>query len=140
MQGLELLVMVLLARNRQPPPTVTAGVPHAELAAELLTLPSGLLAKVCEAIVRLKVRLGGCLCMRACVWAAWAMQEGPTRSRRVHSASHSRVRGSTHLRGFVAPLQSAGSTASRTARCRFPMWSEPAAIRRVRARCVVARG
>ena len=49
---------VLLARNRQPPPTVAAGVPHAELAAELLTLPSGLLAKVCEAIVKLKVRLG----------------------------------------------------------------------------------
>ncbi len=55
---MELLVTVLLARNRQPPPTVTAGVPHAELAAELLTLPSGLLAKVCEAIVKLKVRLG----------------------------------------------------------------------------------
>ena len=48
---------VLLARNRQPPP-VAAGVPHAELAAELLTLPSGLLAMVCEAIVKLKVRLG----------------------------------------------------------------------------------
>ena len=50
---------VLLARNRQPPPTVAARVPHAEFAAELLTLPSGLLAKVCEAIVKLKVRLGG---------------------------------------------------------------------------------
>ena len=49
---------VLLARNRQPPPTVAAGAPHAELAAELVTLPSGLLAMVCEAIVRLKVRLG----------------------------------------------------------------------------------
>ncbi len=57
MQALELLVTVLLARNRQPPPTVAAGVP-AELAAQLLTLPSGLLAMVCEAIVRLKVRLG----------------------------------------------------------------------------------
>ena len=57
-QGLELLVTVLLARNRQPPPTVAAGVPHAEFAAELLTLPSGLLAMVCEAIVKLKVRLG----------------------------------------------------------------------------------
>ncbi len=55
---------VLLARNRQPPPTVTAGVPHSELAAELLTLPSGLLAKVCEAIVKLKVRLGAaCACV-----------------------------------------------------------------------------
>ncbi len=49
---------VLLARSRQPPPTVAAGVPHAELAAELLSLPSGLLAMVCEAIVKLKVRLG----------------------------------------------------------------------------------
>ncbi len=55
MQGLELLATVLLARNRQQPPTVAAGAPHAELAAELLTLPSGLLAKVCEAIVKLKV-------------------------------------------------------------------------------------
>jgi hypothetical protein len=64
-QGLELLVTVLLARNRQPPPTAAAGVPHAELAAELITLPSGLLAMVCEAIVELKVRLGGRLCVRA---------------------------------------------------------------------------
>ena len=45
---------VLLARNRRPP-TVAAGGPHAELAAELLSLPSGLLAMVCEAIVKLKV-------------------------------------------------------------------------------------
>ena len=66
MQGLELLVTVLLARNRQPPPTVAAGVPHTELAAELLSLPSGLLAMVCEAIAKLKVRPGGC---RACVCA-----------------------------------------------------------------------
>ncbi len=58
LQGLELLVTVLLARNRQPPPMVAAGVPHAELAAELITLPSGLLAMVCEAIGKLKVRLG----------------------------------------------------------------------------------
>ena len=64
LQGLELLVTVLLARNRQPPPTVAAGVPHAELAAELVSLPSGLLAMVCEAIVKLKVRLGAA---RACV-------------------------------------------------------------------------
>jgi hypothetical protein len=64
-QGLELLVTVLLARSRQPPPTVAAGVPHAQLAAELVSLPSGLLAKVCEAIVKLKVRRGGCVCMRA---------------------------------------------------------------------------
>ncbi len=60
---------VLLARNRQPPPTVAAGAPHAELAAELVSLPSGLLAMVCAAIVKLKVRRGaGCACVgvRAC--------------------------------------------------------------------------
>ena len=69
MQGLELLVTVLLARSRQPPPTVAAGVPHAELAAELITLPSGLLAMVCAAIGKLKVRLGAacaCVGVRAC--------------------------------------------------------------------------
>ena len=59
-----MLVTVLLARNRQPPPTVAAGVSHAELAAELISLPSGLLAMVCAAIVKLKVRLGGCWCVR----------------------------------------------------------------------------
>ena len=53
---------VLLARNRPPPPTVAAGGPHAELAAELISLPSGLLAMVCEAIVKLKARLkAGCV-------------------------------------------------------------------------------
>ncbi len=97
LQGLELLDTVLLARNRQPPPTVAAGVPHAELAAELISLPSGLLAMVCEAIVKLKVRLGGCV--RACAFAAWAVGEGPTRSRRMHNACQSRVRGSTHVEG-----------------------------------------
>ncbi len=56
---------VLLARNRQPPLTVAAGVRHTELAAELVSLPSGLLAMVCAAIVKLKVRLGGCVCVRA---------------------------------------------------------------------------
>ena len=75
MQGLELLVTVLLARSRQPPPTVAAGVPHAELAAELVSLPSGLLAMVCEAIVKLKVRLGAAG-VRARVRAAWAVGEG----------------------------------------------------------------
>ena len=40
LQGLELLVAVLLARNRQPPPAVAAGVPHAEFAAGLVSLPS----------------------------------------------------------------------------------------------------
>ena len=61
MQGLELLVTVLLARNRPAPPTVAAGVRHAEFAAELVSLPSGLLAMVCEAIVRLKVRTFACM-------------------------------------------------------------------------------
>ena len=58
LQGLGLLGTVLLARNRQPVPTLAAGEPHAELAAELVSLPSGLLAMVCAAIVKLKVRLG----------------------------------------------------------------------------------
>ena len=43
--ALDLMITVLLARYREP--TVAS-----ELAAELLTLPSGLLAIVCEAIVR----------------------------------------------------------------------------------------
>ena len=62
---------VLLARNRQPPPTVAAaGALHAELAAELITLPSGLLAMVCEAIVKLRVRLGAAFGVRGgCVYA-----------------------------------------------------------------------
>ncbi len=76
-QGLELLVTVLLARNRQPPPPVAAGVPHAKLAAELVTLPSGLLAMVCEAMVRLKVRLGACLRAFACVRAFRLHGRGP---------------------------------------------------------------
>jgi hypothetical protein len=74
LQGLELLATVLLARNRQAQPTVAAGVP-----AELVSLPSGLLAMVFEAIVKLKVRLRfACLraCVRACVLAARAMGEG----------------------------------------------------------------
>ncbi len=71
---------VLLARNRQPHPTVAAGGPHAQLAAELITLPSGLLAMVCEAIVKLKVRL-----VAACVRLGCLVEgRGPTRSRRVH--------------------------------------------------------
>ncbi len=61
-QGLGLLVTVLLSRNRPPPTTVAAGVPHANFAAELISLPSGLLAMVCEVIVTLKVRLRvGCM-------------------------------------------------------------------------------
>ncbi len=66
LQALELLVTVLLARNRQLPPTVAAGVPQAAFSAELISLPSGLLAMVCEAIVKLKVRRGAaCACTRA---------------------------------------------------------------------------
>jgi hypothetical protein len=65
LQGLELLVTVLLARNRPPPPPAAAGVPRAALAVELITLPSGLLAMVCEAIVKFKVRLVAA--GRACV-------------------------------------------------------------------------
>ena len=71
-QGLELLVTVLLARNRQPP-AVAAGGPHAEFAAELISLPSGLLAMVCEAIVKRKVRLGAAC---PCGSAAWTIGEG----------------------------------------------------------------
>ncbi len=83
-QGLELLATVLLARNRQPLPTVAAGVPHAELAAELITLPSGLLAMVCEAIVALKVRLGDALVCAGRLHGRWERaEEVPARARRL---------------------------------------------------------
>jgi hypothetical protein len=87
-----LLVTVLLARNRQPPPTVAAGVPHAEFAAELISLPSGLLAMVCEAIVKLKVLLGPAavrarVCVRACTlhgpWETRRADEVPKRAQRL---------------------------------------------------------
>ena len=55
LQGLKLLVTALLARERRQPAAVAPGAPHAEFAAELKTLPSGLLAMVCDAIVRLQV-------------------------------------------------------------------------------------
>ena len=55
LQGLKLLVTTLLARERPPPAPVAPGAPHAEFAAQLKTLPSGLLAMVCDAIVRLQV-------------------------------------------------------------------------------------
>ena len=58
---------VLLSRNRPPPTTVAAGVPHANFAAELISLPSGLLAMVCEAIMTLKVRLRQ-RCWHARLW------------------------------------------------------------------------
>jgi hypothetical protein len=81
-QGLELLVTVLLARSRQPPPTVAAGVPHADFAGEVVSLPSGLLAMVCEAIVKLTVRLGAaCVRVRVGCTSDW---RGPKMSRRVH--------------------------------------------------------
>ncbi len=84
LQGLELLATVLLARNRQPPPAVAAGMPHAELAAELVSLPSGLLAMVCEAILKLKVRRGvACACVRfGCVGHRRGADEVPTRAQR----------------------------------------------------------
>ena len=75
---------VLLARNRQPHPTAAAGVPHAELAAELLSLPSGLLAMVCEAIVKLKVRLGAAAARVGCLVDGRGPTVSLTRSRRVH--------------------------------------------------------
>ena len=97
-QGLELLVTVLLARNRQPPPTVAAGVPHAELAAELASLPSGLLAMVCEAIVKLKVRLGAAG-VRVRVGCA-GDERGPKRSRRVQQSGVGAVLASL---GMIGP-------------------------------------
>ncbi len=75
---------VLLARNRQPHPTAAAGVPHADLAAELLTLPSGLLVMVCEAIVKLKVRLGAAAARVGCLVDGRGPTVSLTRSRRVH--------------------------------------------------------
>ena len=47
--GRDVMVTVLLARNRLRP---TRSTVVAALAAELLTLPSGLLAMVCDAIER----------------------------------------------------------------------------------------
>jgi hypothetical protein len=102
LQGLELLVTVLLARSRQPPPAVAAGVSHTELAAELVTLPSGLLAKVCEAIVKLKARLAApCACTRfGCVGHRRGADEVPTRAqRRPESGTGQHVRCSTHVEG-----------------------------------------
>jgi hypothetical protein len=123
LQGLELLVTVLLTRDRPPLPTVAAGVPRAELAAELLSLPSGLLAMVCEAIVKLKVRLGGCracvhACVRACVRAcvhAFRLRGPSERGRRGPGAceAHGRVLRAV-LSSRVGPadgVRSAGSTA-----------------------------
>jgi hypothetical protein len=113
LQGLELLVTVLLARNRRPPPTVAAGGPHAELAAELISLPSGLLAMVCAAIVKLKVRRGaGCACVGVRVCTV------PVRIRGVVRWSALR------LLVLLVQLQYYSSTAAaRNMLCRVPMWS-----------------
>ena len=112
LQGIELLATVLLARNRQPPPAVAAGMPHAELAAELISLPSGLLAMVCEAIVKLKVRHGvACACVRfGCVGHRRGADEVRTRAQRQSQSGT----GQYSPRGLVPPWRSAGSTASRT--------------------------
>jgi hypothetical protein len=67
----ELRVTVLLARNRQPPPPIAAVGPHAELAAGVVSLPSGLLAMVCEAIVKLRVRLGDALVCAGRLHGRW---------------------------------------------------------------------
>ncbi len=88
---------VLLARNRQPPPPVAAGVPHAELAAELVSLPSGLLAMVCEAIVKLKVILGAA-CVRGCV-----------RAFRLHGGVPTRAQRLSELWGQGSPVEVAGA-------------------------------
>jgi hypothetical protein len=137
LQGLELLVTVLLARNRQPPPTVAAGGPHAELAAELLSLPSGLMAMVCGAIVKLKVRRGvACACVRL-GGVGHARGADEVRARALRRPESGSGWGSTHLRGLVPP---SGRTKSSTVLCRFPMWPLPAPIRSVRALCVVVRG
>ncbi len=136
LQGLELLVTVLLARNRQPPPTVAAGVPLADLAAELITLPSGLLAMVCEAIVKLTVRLAAAGARVGCMGDG----RGPTRSRRMHGACPS-IGSRARLSGSSACMRSAGSTPSSTGvvLCRFAMWPEPAGTPSIRALCVVVR-
>ncbi len=96
LQGLELLVTVLLARNRPPPSTVAADAPHANLAAELVTLPSGLLAMVCEAIMKLKVRLEAAgVLARACrLHGRWEGAE--------HGACHSMVGAGLAFRAGLA--------------------------------------
>ncbi len=94
---------VLLARNRQPPPTVAAGAPHADFAAELFTLPSGLLAMVCEAIVKLKVRLKPTgVRARPCSAQARPCERADSGPRRVHCAVQSGV-GAVLAFGLVRP-------------------------------------
>ncbi len=120
LQGLELLVTVLLPRNRQPPPTVAAGGPHADFAAELISLPSGLLAMVCEAIVKLKVILGAA-CVRECV-----------RAFRLHGRRPDACTAPVRALGQGSPVEVAGAVCGVLAvllvvPCwilfRLPMWS-----------------
>ena len=118
LQGLELLATVLLARNRQPPPTVAAGVPHAKLAAELITLPSGLVAIVCAAIVKLKVRLGAA-CARLGVRACTV----PVRIRQCSPPRGGPTVGPRLLVLLVLLLYHSCTAAARNMLCRFPMWS-----------------
>jgi hypothetical protein len=68
LQRFELLVAVMLARARRQPAGI-AGVLPSELTVEVITLPSGLLAVVCEAIMRVTVRAASADC-RATVGGA----------------------------------------------------------------------
>jgi hypothetical protein len=61
LQRFELLVTVMLARARLEPAGIT-DVRTSELMAEAITLPSGLLAVVCEAIMRVTVRTASSDC------------------------------------------------------------------------------
>jgi len=84
LQRYELLVTALLARHRQPPIGAT-GVLNADFMAEVISLPSGLLAMVCAAIVQLKVRLGAAgVRARACgLLGRWeGADEVPARAQR----------------------------------------------------------
>ncbi len=104
-----MLVTVLLVRNWQPPPTVAAGVPHAEFAAELISLPSGLLAMVCEAIVELKVpprpASSSWVCLCVCL-GCMGHRRGPMRSRPVHGTCQSI--GQSSPLGVVGPYAECG--------------------------------
>ncbi len=110
---------VLLARNRQPLPTVAAGVPHAELAAGLVSLPSGLLAMVCAAIVKFEVRLGaagvrGGACRLHGPWER--ADEVPTRAQRLSESGRGLQLGSARMRSTI------GTTSSSRMLFRFPTW------------------
>ena len=119
--GFELLVTVLLARNRLPMPTVAADVPHADFVAELISLPSGLLAMVCEAMVceaimQLKARLGAAGA-RALQVGCTGHGRGPTRSRRV------RGQGQCSRLESGRALSTSGTDSSSRTHFRFPIWT-----------------